>query len=87
MGRPLTDAVARAPGYSALLAAIWTLPPGGADIKRIKEFAPSSALAEYLDWSERYNAKWLPEIIVEVTPICPGRATAVHPTGVGQEAA
>ena len=66
---------------------MWTLPRVRKNIKRIKEFATSSALAEYLDWSERYNAKWLPEIMVEVTPICPGRATAVHPTGVGQEAA
>ena len=66
---------------------MWTLPRVRKNIKRIKEFATSSALAEYLDWSERYNAEWLPEILVEVTPICPGRVTAVHPTGVGQEAA
>ena len=49
---------------------MWTLLQGGEDIKRIKEFASSPALAEYLDWSERYNAEWLPEILVEVTPIC-----------------
>jgi hypothetical protein len=36
---------------------MWTFPRGGEDIKRIKEFASSSALAEYLDWSERYNAE------------------------------
>ena len=66
---------------------MWTLPRVRKDIKRIKEFASSSALAEYLDWYERYNAEWLPYIQVEVTPICPGRVTAVHATGVGQEAA
>jgi hypothetical protein len=39
---------------------MWTLPRVRKDIKRIKEFASSSALAEYLDWYERYNAEWLP---------------------------
>jgi hypothetical protein len=36
------------------------LTSGAQDIKRVKEFASSSAPAEYLDWYARYNAEWLP---------------------------